>query len=407
MKNDARLLLGTRFIRLFAYGFLSVVLVLYLKEIGLSLSQIGFLLTATLAGDAVISLFLTTQADRYGRRRVLIVGAFLMLFAGILFSVTYNFFLLLFAAIVGVISPTGNEVGPFLSVEQAALSQIIANEKRTSVFAWYNLAGAVAIALGSLSSGFLSQFLQNIGFSSVESYRALIMCYALMGVGLGVLFKQLSSAVEVNKPLQGGLNLTTGLQRSKSTVLSLSALFALDAFGGGFVMQSIVAYWFYARFQVDLVVLGSIFFGANLLAGLSSLLAALLAKRIGLINTMVFTHIPSNLLLILIPFMPTLGLAITFLFLRFSISQMDVPTRQSYLMAVVEPSERSSAAGIAGVARTIGAALAPICAGPLLASSALMGFPFIIAGSLKIAYDIVLYRKFRFLKPPEEVKKEL
>jgi MFS family permease len=404
MSRDGRLLFGTRTVRLFAYGCLSVVLMLYLAAAGLDEKQIGALLTLTLIGDTAISLWITTTADRVGRRRMLMAGAGLMLFAGVLFAATRNFGLLLIAAVVGVISPSGYEVGPFLAIEQAALAQIIRGEQRTRVFAWYNLAGSFATALGALAGGGLAQTLQGAGFAPVESYRAVVLVYAGMGVLLGAMFAPLSRAIEPSPPpsppfRESGV---VGLHRSRGVVLKLSALFALDAFGGGFVVQSLAAYWFHRRFGVEPALLGGIFFGANLLAGLSALAAARVAARIGLINTMVFSHIPSNLLLMLVPLMPSLPLAIAVLLLRFSISQMDVPTRQSYTMAVVAPDERSAAAGVTGVARTIGAALAPVLAGPLLAHPALMSAPFFIAGALKIVYDVSLWRSFRALRPPEE-----
>ncbi len=402
LNRDGLLLLSTRAIRLFGYGLLSVILVLYLTEIGLSLVQIGTLITLTLVGDTVISLWLTTQADRIGRRLMLIIGSGLIIFAGIIFSATTNFFLLLFAAIIGVISPTGNEVGPFLSIEQAALSQIISDENRTKVFAWYNLVSAFAISLGSLAGGGIVQLLQNFGFAPIESYRVVVICYGLIGGILGAVFASLSPAIETTQKGVPSVKIGLGLHSSQKTVFGLSALFALDAFGGGFIMQSIIAYWFFVKFQVEPAMLGAIFFGANFLAGISSLLAYRFANRFGLINTMVFTHLPSNVLLILVPFMPTLNLAIIVLFLRFSISQMDVPTRQSYLMAVVDENERSAAAGIAGVARTIGASISPILAGPLLAHPALMNFPFILSGGLKIIYDILLYLGFISIKPKTE-----
>ncbi len=409
LTSDGRLLFNTRIARLFAYGFLSVVLVLYLAELGLTETQIGLLLTLTLIGDTAISLWITTTADRMGRKRMLIVGAGLMVFAGLLFAVTGNVALLIAAATLGVISPSGNEVGPFLSIEQAALSQSVPGERRTQVFAWYNLVGSFATALGALGGGALAQGLQGVGASSLDSYRAVVIGYAFMGALLGVLFTRLSPAVEVAPLPRSGAERggaggrgRLGLHRSRGIVFKLSALFALDAFGGGFVVQSLVAYWFHLRFGVPPVVLGSIFFGANLLAGLSALAAARVAARIGLIRTMVFTHMPSNVLLMLVPLMPNLPLAIAVLLLRFSISQMDVPTRQSYTMAVVDPDERSAAAGVTGVARTIGAALAPVFTGPLLANPALMGAPFFIAGALKIGYDLALFRSFRALKPQEE-----
>jgi MFS family permease len=400
---DGRLLFVTRMARLFAYGFLSVVLALYLTQAGLSEQEIGLLLTLTLMGDTVISLWMTTNADRVGRRRMLIVGAILMFGAGALFSQTSDFVLLTLAATLGVISPSGNEVGPFLSIEQASLSQLIPDEQRTRVFAWYNLAGSFATATGALAGGALAQTLQQLGQSSLESYRVVVVGYAAIGLVLAVLFTQLSLSGEPSSPphpfRQWG---TLGLHRSRRMVLKLSSLFALDAFAGGFVIQSLVAYWFHVRFGVEPAVLGGIFFGANLLAGVSALSAAWVAERVGLINTMVFTHLPSNVLLMLAPLMPTLPLAIAVLLVRFSISQMDVPTRQSYTLAVVDPDERSAASGVTGVARTIGAALAPALAGPLLANPALLGLPFFIGGGLKIVYDLALYREFKAIRPPEE-----
>ena len=410
LTDDGRLLFITRLARLFAYGFLSVVLVLYLVQIGLNEIQAGALLTLTLVGDSVITLWITTHADRYGRRKMLLVGAGLMLLAGILFILTRNFLLLLFAATVGVISPSGNEVGPFLSIEQAALSQLVSDQRRTSIFAWYNLVGSFATALGAISSGVVVQLFLNAGHSELAGYQAVIAGYAIFGLLLAVLFLRLSSKVEVapltsnpaGQPAAARDRL--GLGTSRGTILRLSALFSLDAFAGGFVIQSLVAYWFHIRFGLEPAVLGSIFFGANIMAGISALSAAWIARRIGLINTMVFTHLPSNVLLMLIPLMPNLPLAVAVLLLRFSISQMDVPTRQSYVMAVVTPEERSSAAGVTGIARTMGASISPIFTGLMLSNPALASFPFLIAGALKIVYDLVIWRSFSRVKPPEEQK---
>jgi predicted MFS family arabinose efflux permease len=309
------------------------------------------------------------------------------------FGMTGNIILLVIAGIIGVISPSGNEIGPFLSLEQAALSQLLPSEQRTKAFAWYNLAGSLAAALGALSGGVVSQALKNAGQSDLASYRAVILGYAACGAILLALFQLLSPAVEAEAaaPAQERV---LGLHRSRGVVMKLSALFALDAFAGGFVIQSMVAYWFHIRFGLDTAVLGGIFFGANILAGVSALLAAAIAKRIGLINTMVFTHIPSNILLCLVPLMPNLGLAITVLLLRFSISQMDVPTRQSYTMAVVAPDERSAASGVTTIARSLGAAVSPALTGLFLASPLLLSAPFFLAGGLKIAYDLLLYRSF-------------
>ena len=404
---DGSFLFITRIARMFGYGFLSLMLVLYLEQVGLNQVQIGLLLTLTLIGDTIISLWITTNADRFGRRRMLILGAVLMIFAGILFAITRKFLFLLIAATIGVISPSGYEVGPFLSIEQAALSQIVSDEKRTHLFAWYNLVGSFATALGALGGGGLVQALQDSGVSALGSYRTIVIGYAIIGVLLGVLFTRLSPAVEVraggdSSHSTSDFKTRFGLHRSRGVVLKLSALFSIDAFAGGFVLQSLLAYWFHVRFNVQPAILGSIFFGANILAGLSALTAAWVASRIGLIRTMVFTHIPSNILLILVPLMPNLPLAIAVLLLRFSISQMDVPTRQSYTMAVVAPDERSAAAGITGIARTIGASLSPAFTGPLLANAALMNVPFFLSGGLKIIYDLMLYRNFKAIKPPEE-----
>ncbi len=403
--ENVRILFSTRIVRLFAYGSLAVMLGLYLHAIKLSDPKIGLLLTLTLVGDTIVSLWLTTRADRFGRRRTLLIGALLMVAAGLVFAISDVFLVLLTAATIGVISPSGLEVGPFLSIEQAALSQVIPDRRRTHVFAWYTLAGAVATAVGSLSGGLLISGLQLASVPEINSYRVGIAGYALMGLGLIALFTRLSPAAEV-VPAAADKKKTTlrllGLEQSRGVVLRLSALFSLDAFGGGFVIQSIAVLWFHERFGVEPAGLGMIFFGANLLAGLSALVAAPLAARFGLVNTMVFTHLPSNVLLILVPLMPNLPLAVAVLMLRFSISQMDVPTRQSYVMAVVPPDERSAAAGVAGVARSTGAAISPLLAGWFLAHPWSCDWIFYAAGGLKIVYDVLLYRGFVKIRPPEE-----
>jgi MFS family permease len=405
LNRDAWLLFLTRFTRLFAYGLVSVVLVFYLVGIGLSESQTGLLLTLTLIGDTAISLYLTTQADRVGRRRMLIVGALLMAAAGLVFALTRNFFWLLVAGTIGVISPSGNEVGPFLSIEQAALSHVVSDRARTEVFAWYTLTGSFATALGALVGGTLSQSLQKTVLSQVNGYRAVVVLYGVLGIVLALLFMRVSRNAEVSPSepgAAGGIGRLFGLHKSRRVVGKLSALFAVDAFAGGFVVQSFAAYWFYLRFGVRPAALGAIFFWANILSGISALLASRLAARFGLIRTMVLTHLPSNILLLLVPLMPNVKLAVLLLLARFSISQMDVPTRQSYTIAVVSPEERSAAAGITGVARTTGAAISPLFVGFLFARPALINVPFYIAGALKIVYDLLLYKEFISTKPPEE-----
>jgi len=410
LTRDAWLLFGTRFIRLFAYGSLSVVLVFYLIGLGLSEPQTGMLLTLTLVGDTAVSLYLTTRADRIGRRRMLIVGALLMAGAGFVFASTRHLWLLVVAGTVGVISPSGHEVGPFLSIEQAALSHVVTDRTRTEVFAWYTLTGSLATALGALAGGTATRLLQQTMMPPASSYRVIVILYAALGFVLAILFSRLSHAAEAStlgekKAFRATFAGLSGLDRSRQVVMKLSALFALDSFGGGFVIQSFAAYWFYLRFGVDPGTLGAIFFWANIFAGLSALLASRLASRFGLIRTMVGTHLPSNILLILVPLMPTLSLAVLVLLVRFSISQMDVPTRQSYIMAVVSPDERSAAAGVTSVARTIGAAISPLFVGFMFARSDLINLPFFIAGALKITYDLLLYKEFVAVQPPEEIQR--
>jgi MFS family permease len=406
LDRNGRLLFTTRVLRMFAYGFLAVVLVLYLAGLGLDALTIGAILTLTLVGDTVVSLWLTTNADRIGRRRVLVAGSLLMTAAGLVFAVTSWVPLLILAATIGVISPTGNEVGPFLAVEQAALSQATPDARRTPTFAWYNLAGYVATAVGALAAGFLTQALLAVGLVAVDAYRVIVVGYAVVGLLMAAVFWRVGAAVEVpaaELSADDGIARRLGLgARSRGIVARLSLLFSLDAFGGGFIPQSLMAYWFHLHYGVEPALLGGIFFGANLLAAVSSLSASRFAARFGLINTMVFTHLPSNVLLILVPLMPNLALAIAVLLLRFSLSQMDVPTRQSYVMAVVEPGERSAAAGVTGIARTTGAAISPVLSAPLVASASLAAVPFFLAGGLKIAYDLLLYRAFRSGRAPDE-----
>jgi MFS family permease len=403
-QRDITLLFSTRIIRLFCYGFLSVVLALYLAETGFDERLIGLLFTLTLAGDAGITLWLTTHADQLGRKKTLLIGALLMVGAGAVFVVTHNIILLMAAAIIGVISPSGNEIGPFLSVEQAGLTQLIPNEKRTKIFAWYNMVGSFATATGALAGGWLAKILQSSGWTQLESYRLVLMGYGVGGIILMILFMGVSPAIEVTGTTTQ-IKKTLGLHRSRKVVFKLSSLFALDAFAGGLVVQSMIAYWFHVKFNVDSGTLGSIFFGANVLAGISALLAVPLAAKIGLINTMVFTHIPSNILLMLVPLMPNLPLAIGLLLVRFSISQMDVPTRQSYTMAVVAPDERSAASGVTAIARSVGASMSPMLTGFFFSIPMFFNAPLFLAGGLKIIYDLLLYREFRSVKPPEESAK--
>ncbi|MFZ0127944.1 MAG: MFS transporter [Candidatus Dormiibacterota bacterium] len=402
LNRDARVLFAARTGRMFAYGFVSVILVIYLAALGFDGLHIGLLLTLTLVGDAAISLWLTTHADALGRRRVLQVGALLMAGAGIAFTLSGNFWILLVAATIGVISVSGSEVGPFIAVEQASLSHLLPARERTRVFAWYSLVGSFAVALGALAAGSLVSGLRAIGASPIDSDRAVVVGYALVGVLLWIGFRLLSPAIELDAADQSTIAGRLGLHRSRATVFRLSGLFGLDAFGGALVAQSLVAYWFTLRYGAQPVLLGVLFFVANVLAGLSALVAASLAKRIGLIRTMVFTHLPGNVLIIALPLMPNLLLAALVLFARFSVNQMDIPARQSYLLAVVDPDERSAAGGVTAIARTLSAAPAPLLSTPLIGVAALASIPFFVGGALKLTYDLALYILFRALHPPEE-----
>jgi MFS family permease len=396
LSRDGWLLFAACGVRSLAYGFLSVILGLYLAAIGLSTTTIGWIFTAALAGGAMMTIGITAVADSFGRRRLLILGAALMALAGWVFAVSGNPILLTVAAIFGTISPSGKEVGPFLSIEQAILPQTTPDQHRTKIFSAYNLVGSLLGALGALAVGLPSLF----SLSPVSGYQFLVWGYVISAIIMMVLFALLSPAIEA-KTKTTARSPMVGVKRSRGIVAKLAGLFALDAFAGGFIVQSIVAYWFYLRYKTDLNALGGIFFGTNILAALSFLAAPAIARRYGLLNTMVFTHLPSNLLLLLVPLMPNLELAVVMLLLRNLLSQLDVPTRQSYTMAVVDADERAASAGILSVARNAGAAIAPLFTGVVLANPSL-GLPFLLAGGVKIVYDLAIYAVFRRVKPPEE-----
>jgi MFS family permease len=396
LSRDGWLLFATCGVRSFAYGFLSVVLGLYLDAIGLTTTAIGWIFAAALAGGGVMTIIITTVADSFGRKTLLILGAVLMATAGWVFAVSNDPWLLALAAIFGTISPSGKEVGPFLSIEQAILPETTQDQHRTTVFSAYNLIGSLFGAMGALAVGLPSLF----SIPETTGYRVLVWGYVICAVVLMVVFGFLSPAIE-RKRKTDSQKRSIGVQRSRKVVAKLAGLFALDAFAGGFIVQSIVAYWFYLRYETDLNTLGGIFFGTNLLAALSFVAAPAIARRFGLLNTMVFTHLPSNVLLLLVPLMPNLELAVVVLLIRNLLSQLDVPTRQSYTMAVVDPDERAASAGILSVARNAGATIAPLFTGPILTVPSL-GFPFLLAGGLKIIYDLWIFAVFRKVKPPEE-----
>ena len=411
MSNDGKLLLAARTARTFAYGFLSVILAIYLKLIGFSDLYIGLILTSTLANSVIFTLIASFYADRIGRRKVLIVYAALMSLSGAIFFVTSNYVALIISAFIGTINVTGTETGAFLSIEQAILPQTISDtKKRNTIYAIYNMVGTFAMSAGVLLSGFPSILEHEYGLNQIQSIKPLFLLYSIFGVGVLVIYFLLSNKIEAEgnsnnnnntikrtKPLKETLS-----PNSKEIVGKLSGLFAVDSFAGGFVIQSIVSFWFFTKFGVELTTISYIFSIAGVLTAFSFLVAAKIADKIGLINTMVFTHIPSNILLILVAFAPTLPLAIAFYLARMALSQMDVPTRQSYIVAVVKEDERTAAAGITNISRNVAQSVSPSLAGYILQTLSFMSTPFILGGVLKIVYDIILYFNFKSKKPPDE-----
>ena len=399
LSTDGKKLLVTRILRTFAYGYLAVVIALYLAQLGLDTLQVGLVLSAAILGSALMTVLWALAADRYGRRRTVATMAVLMIAGGLLFAFGSSFPVLLLGAFTGTISATSSEVGAFLTVEQAILPQTAPPERRTWLFSIYAFVANIAQAVGSLFAGVVAAF-ASIGLAGADAYRPLFILYAVIGFLNLVIFLSLSDKVEAAHV--EGERRFFGVHRSAGTVARLGALFGLDAFAGGLVVQSLVAYWFYLRWGFEPGQLGILFFFVNVLSGLSLLAAGWLANRIGLINTMVFTHLPASLLLVLVPLMPTGALAAAMFLARMSISQMDVPTRQSYTMAVVDPDERTATAGLTNVARSTASAISPAITGWAF-SVASLGLPFFAAGALKVTYDLLVYREFRNVHPPEEV----
>ncbi len=399
LSSDGKKILVARVLRTFAYGYLSVVLAVYLAALGLDPVQIGGIFTAALVGSAVMTVAWSLVADRYGRRRTAMTMAALMLLGGLLLAAGQGFTFLLAATLTGTVSVTNSEVGIFQTIEQAILPQTAPDSRRTWLFSLYNLVASAALALGSLFAASVALF-RSLGLAGADAYRPLFLLYALVGIAQIVLFALLSDRVERAK-VEGGRRFI-GIHRSAGTVAKLSALFGLDAFAGGLIANSLVAYWFVLRWGFDVGQLAGVFFAVSVLQALSFLAAGWLAHRIGLLNTMVFTHLPSNALLVLVPLAPSAPLAAAALLARSSLSQMDVPTRQSYVMAIVDPDERTATAGITNVARMAATAVSPTLTGVAFASAAL-GAPFVAAGVIKIAYDAMIWLTFRRVRPPEEL----
>jgi MFS family permease len=388
--RDGKLLIAARMLRALAYGFVSFVLAIYLKQRGLSEIAIGAVMTLSILGGTVFTVLTALYADRLGRRRVLILFSLLMALSGLLFAFSNQTIFFLAAALIGAINATGYEIGPFLSIEQAILAQIGPDAKRNQLFAFYNMAGLLATASGTLVGG-LPGWLEKSGFSPIQSFQPLFLLYTLLGLLSTWMAWALSGEVERNTVPLSAQRLSP---TSRKRVTRLSLLFSLDAFAGGFVLQSLVAYWFYIRFDVPLQTLSALFFVAGILTSLSFLVAAHLADRIGLLETMVSTHLLSHLLLIMVPLSPNFEIAVGFYLARMAFSQMDVPTRQAYTVALVAPSERTAAASITLLSRSLTQAVAPSVTGVLIQTVSAAA-PFFLAAGLKGLYDLLLYFQFR------------
>ena len=420
LSTDGKLILLARTIRTFAYGFLSIVLAIYLKLSGFNDALIGLILTSTLINSVIFTLLATIYADKIGRKKILIVYAALMCISGIIFFVSNNYVLLIISALIGTINVTGSETGSFLSLEQAILPQTIKEiKKRNTLFGIYNMVGTFAMSAGVLLSGLPNVIQYYYQLNNVQSIKPLFLIYAILGFVVLLIYLNLSNKIEIerlnhHKDDEKRQKKTTTIKnetkstaktlspKSKEIITKLSALFAIDSFAGGFVIQSIVSLWFFTKFNVDLTILSYIFSIAGVLTAFSFIISTKIADRIGLINTMVFTHIPSNILIMLVAFAPSFHLAIVLYLARMGLSQMDVPARQSYIVAVVNEDERTAAAGITNISRNVAQAISPSIAGYILQSVSFLAAPFLIGGLLKIVYDVLLYVNFKKIKPPEE-----
>jgi MFS family permease len=391
---DARVLLATRGVRAFVDGLVSVVLPSWLVLLGLSGAQIGAVATVTLLGSAALTLGAGLRAHAYRRRVLLQAAALLMIGTGLGFSLSTGFIALLMVGFVGTLNPSGGDVSVFLPTEQALLPATVSDADRTSMFGRYSVVAFSLGAVGSLAAGLVDVAIRR-NVDERLAHRFVFLIYALGGAIVLVLYRRLSPSIEP------GTAASSALGPSRSIVYRLAATFSLDSFGGGFVIQSMVALWLFRRFDLSVATAGAIFFWTGLLSGASALLAVRIARRIGLIRTMVFTHLPANGFLVAAAFMPNVQLAVACLLVRSALSQMDVPVRSSYVMAVVTPPERAAAASVTNVPRSLAAAIGPFIAGWLLDHST-FGWPLIIGGTLKAAYDLTLLALFKNTLPPEE-----
>ena len=396
--RDLLLINIAAFVRSFTFGLIGVVLGIYLFRIGLSSLSIGMVIGAGLAGSALATIGVTTQADRVGRRRTLVVLSLLGAVGSLALAITPAAPVLLVLAFVGMLNGTGTDRSAAFSLEQAIVPGLVPDTSRTWSLAWYNVVLDTAGSLGALA-GALPLLLQHwLNLPLPTAYRAVFLGCALLGVGTALLYPFSSAAVELSAKKVSPHRISP---ETKKVVIRLASLFSLDAFGGGFLTDALVAYWFFRRFGVAEERLAILFFTVHLLNAASHLGAAWLARRIGLVNTMVFTHLPSSLFLIAAAFAPSLKLAMLLFLCREALVEMDVPTRQSYVAAVVLPNERTFASGITNLARNVFWAVGSAVAGFFMQNIALAA-PLAIGGVAKIGYDVLLYRAFRKVKPPEE-----
>ncbi|MGW8183094.1 MAG: MFS transporter [Burkholderiales bacterium] len=394
--HDARVLLWTRGIRAFGDGYISLLLPYYLTLLGFDAFQVGIIITATLFGAGGMTLTIGLIAHRYRARSLLMAGSALLAVVALLLAHASDFWPLLIIAAFGVLNPASGDVTVFAPLEHSMLARSGTPQSRTALFARYSVVGSLVGALGAQAAGVPALLGHWLGLTPISAVQMMFLAYALLGICNLLLYRSLSPRIEAPSSAE-----RAPLHRSKRIVYKLAALFSIDAFGGGFAVQSLIALWLFHRFELSIATASTIFFWTNILAAISFLIAARIAARFGLINTMVFTHLPANIFLILVPLMPTLPLAILFLCLRSALSQMDVPVRSSYVMAVVSPEERAAAASVTAVPRSFAAAISPSFAGYLLTLSP-FGWPLVICGALKIVYDLLLLGMFRAVRPPEE-----
>jgi MFS family permease len=393
---DALRVLAARGLRAFGDGFVALLLPIYLVELGFSPLAIGAIVTSTLIGTAVLTLWVGWIANRYSRRFLLLAAAGLMAATGAGFAVLADFWPLLIVAFIGTMNPTSGDASVFGPLEQTVLTQTIEPRRRTALFARYSVIGSVAGALGVLAAAFPEFITAWTSCTRTAAIQLMFGFYTLLGLITLLLYRPLSPAVEIADEAP-----KAPLRQSKKLVYSMAVLFGMDSFGTGFLVQSLLALWLYQAFDVSVTTTAAILFWSGLCSAVSYLVAVPIAARIGLINTMVFTHLPSNIFLILIPFAPNLSTAIALLLARSALSQMDVPTRASYVMAVVAPEERPAAASITAVPKTFAWAAGSMISGYLLALSS-FGWPLVIGGTVKAVYDILLLLKFQKVRPPEE-----